>query len=78
MKYVNVADAKEQFADLVGQIERKEQKEIFLTHNGKPIVKMIPVEEIPAKKRVGVAKGKFKVPAEFDEWDKDVAAMFGA
>jgi len=78
MKYVNVADAKEQFADLIGQIERKEQKEIFLTHNGKPIVKMIPVEEIPAKKRVGVAKGKFKVPAEFDEWDKDVAAMFGA
>lgn len=78
MKYVNVADAKEQFADLVGQIERKEQKEIFLTHNGKPIVKMIPVDEIPEKKRVGVAKGKFKVPAEFDEWDKDVAAMFGA
>ena len=68
MKYVNVADAKEQFADLVGQIERKEQKEIFLTHNGKPIVKMIPVEEIPEKKRrIGIAKNVWNLPPDFDE-----------
>lgn len=29
------------------------------------------------KPRIGVAKGKFSVPEEFDEWDKEIADSFG-
>ena len=28
-------------------------------------------------KRIGVAEGKFKVPDEFDAWDKEIEEMFG-
>ena len=27
--------------------------------------------------RIGAAEGKFKVPDEFDAWDKEVEEMFG-
>ena len=31
----------------------------------------------PVEKRIGAAKGKLHVPDEFDEWDKEIAEMFG-
>ena len=79
MKYVNVIDAKEQFASLIKQLNTYQEDKIVFTYDDNPIVEMVRAEKKnPAKRRIGIAKGKFKVPAEFDEWDKDVAAMFGA
>ena len=77
MKYVNIMDAKEQFADLVTQLDTCKQDKIVLTYDEKPVVEMVRAPKKFSGKRVGVAKGKFKVPAEFDDWDKDVLEMFG-
>jgi len=78
MKYVNIMDAKEQFADLVTQLDTHRQDKIVLTYNEKPVIEMTRAPKKICGKRIGVAKGKFKVPAEFDDWDKEVLEMFGA
>ena len=45
MKYVSIVDAKEKFADLITELNQNQQEEIFLTSDGKPIIKMTPVTE---------------------------------
>ena len=76
MKYVNVIDAKEQFSDLVTLLSDP-LEEVYLTFNGKPIIKMSPIKEnLPAveepkpkpnpdRRRFGIAK--HKLPPDFDE-----------
>ena len=75
MKYVNVIDAKEQFTDLVTLLSDP-LEEVYLTFNGKPIIKMSPIKEnLPrvqeektnpdARRRFGIAKSK--LPPDFDE-----------
>ena len=79
MKYVSIVDAKEQFADLVTSLNSNPKEEIFLTFNGKPIIKMTPIKENlpcvkedkpapkPNHRRFGIAKGKYNLPPNFDE-----------
>ena len=33
--------------------------------------------KVDVSKRIGIAKGKFKMPKDFDKWDKDIEEMFG-
>jgi len=32
---------------------------------------------VDVSKRIGIAKGKVKMPKDFDKWDKDIEEMFG-
>jgi len=84
MKYVNIVNAKEQLADLI-KLLQDPQEEVYLTFNGKPIIKMTPitedlppVEEKPKPiRRAGIAKGKFTFDDElFDALDADIEKMF--
>ena len=34
-------------------------------------------DDATSRKRIGVAEGKFKVPDEFDLWDKEIEETFG-
>lgn len=85
MKYVNIVDAKEQFADLVNLLSKDPQEEIFLTFAGKPIIKMQPVKEnlplVPEpdpkpdsdRRRFGIAKRTFVLDDElFDALDAEI------
>lgn len=80
MKYVNVIDAKEQFSDLVTLLNDP-LEEVYLTFNGKPIIKMSPIkenlplvkEENPNRRRAGIAKGKYVFDDElFDALDAEI------
>ena len=86
MKYVNIVNAKEQLADLI-KLLQDPQEEVYLTFNGKPIVKMLPITEDlppveekkpnPDARRFGIAKGKFVIDDElFDALDADIEKMF--
>ena len=33
--------------------------------------------KVDVSKRIGIAKGKFKMPKDFEKWDKDIEEMFG-
>ena len=72
---VNVVEAKRDFSRLMRLLETKKEESIFVARNGKPIIKMTVVEETPVSKRIGVAKGKFKAPDDFDAANDEVCAM---
>lgn len=84
MKYINVIDAKEQFADLVTLLSDP-LEEVYLTFQGKPIIKMTPIKQDlprvneekpvpnPDRRRFGIAKGQFTFDDElFDAMDAEI------
>lgn len=77
MTQVNMLEAKTDLSRLVRMLETKQEDVIYLARNGKAIVQMTLISKKSDKKRIGVAEGKFKVPDEFDCWDREVEEMFG-
>ena len=68
MKYVNVIDAKEQFSNLITQLNTYQEDKIIFTYDDTPIVEMVRTEKRnPAKRRIGIAKNVWKLPPDFDE-----------
>jgi antitoxin (DNA-binding transcriptional repressor) of toxin-antitoxin stability system len=76
MPSVNMLQAKSSLSRLVEAIEQGTEREIIIARNGHPAAKLVPMDTLPAKKRIGVAKGKFKVPDSIDAHNEDVARLF--
>lgn len=72
---VNVFEAKTDFSKLIRLLESRREESITVARNGKPVAKIIPYESAPVSKRIGVAKGKFTVPEDFDADNEEIAAM---
>ena len=72
---VNVFEAKTDFSKLIRLIESGREEFITVARNGRPVVKIVPVESTPVSKRIGIAKGKFEVPEDFDAGNDEIAAM---
>ncbi|MFA7506487.1 MAG: type II toxin-antitoxin system Phd/YefM family antitoxin, partial [Burkholderiaceae bacterium] len=62
MSSVNMLQAKSSLSRLVEAIESGREREIIIARNGRPAAKLVPMDAMPAGKRIGVAKGKFEVP----------------
>lgn len=77
MIQVNMLEAKSDLSRLVRLLESRQEEVIYLARNGTAVVQMTLIPRKPAGTRIGVAEGKFKVPDEFDQWDKEVEDMFG-
>ena len=73
---VNITDVGE-FAKLLQLIESGQEEQIIFTRYGKPVVKLVTVEDEPVSRRIGVAKGKLKTPADLDRDNDRIAEMFG-
>lgn len=75
MGYVNMHDAKSRLSQLVDAIESGAETEIVLARNGRPAARLVP---IAAKRaiRMGLARGKFTVPDDWDADDEEIAALF--
>ena len=79
MQTFNIHQAKTQLSRLV---ERASKGEAFIiARAGKPMVKVVPLEEAPArektKRKLGFLEGQFKVPDDFDTMFQDeIEAMF--
>ena len=76
MPSVNMLQAKSSLSRLVESIEQGQEREIVIARNGRPVAKLVPIGAIPAGKRIGVAKGKFKVPDDIDAHNDEVAKLF--
>ena len=76
MPSVNMLQAKSTLSRLVEAIEQGQEREIIIARNGRPAAKLVPMDAVPAGKRIGVAKGKFKVPDSIDAHNEEVARMF--
>lgn len=77
MEAVNMHDAKTRLSALVDAVESGREAEIVIARNGKPAARLVPVAAKPdVSKRIGIAKGQFVVPDDWDRDDEAIAAMF--
>jgi len=79
MRQVNIHEAKTHLSRLVEEAGAGET--IILAKAGKPIAKIVPLEDKPAEKKkpreLGFLKGKLNVPDDFDTMFQDeIIAMF--
>jgi len=75
MMQVNVLEAKTDFSKLIRLLETKKEDYITVARNGKPVVKITLINEVPVSKRIGIAKGKFTVKGDFDADNGMIADM---
>ena len=75
MLQVNILEAKTDFSKLIRMLESGRENAITVARNGRPVVKITLVDETPVSRRIGVAKGKFKAPDDFDAAGEAAAAM---
>jgi prevent-host-death family protein len=69
---VNMLEAKSNLSRLVEAVESGAEAEIVIARNGRPAARLVPVRQSGKGRRIGVAKGAFKVP---DTIDADNAAV---
>ena len=79
MSQVNMHDAKTRLSKLVHDLESGREDEITIARNGKPVARLVRAEDSGAAgRRIGVAKGAFRLPEQTEELDREVAALFAA
>lgn len=80
MKTVNIHEAKTHLSRLVEEAASGEG--FVIAKAGKPMVKVVPLEEAPLdtpkkKRRIGFLEGQFSVPDDFDTmFAKEIEEMF--
>ena len=72
---VNVLEAKTELSKLMRLLETQREDVVKIARNGKPVVEMKAIKNAPVSNRIGVAKGKFTVPDDFDANNDEIAAM---
>ena len=72
---VSVHEAKTHLSKLLQRVMAGE--EIVIAKSGKPVARIVPIEQKPGPRQPGSAKGLFTVPDSFfDELPEDVLASF--
>ena len=76
MVTVNIHEAKTQLSKLVDRAAKGEP--FVIAKAGKPLVKVVALDAPKAPRRLGVLKGQFKVPEDFNTIGAAaISAMFG-
>ena len=78
MPTVNMLEAKSSLSRLVEAVESGAVSEIIIARNGKPAAKLVAIATGSRGKRLGAARGKFKVPKSIDSHNEEVAKLFGS
>jgi len=65
MATVNIHAAKTNFSKLVDQAAAGE--EIVIARAGKPVARLVSLEPSPKKRRLGILRGKMRLPDNFDD-----------
>lgn len=76
MQTVDIEEAKSQLSELVDQAARGES--FVIAKDGKPLVKVSPVDAPEKPARLGFLAGEIEVPDDFDRMgEREIAALFG-
>lgn len=76
MSTVNMLEAKSNLSRLVEAVESGAEEEIVIARNGKPAARLVPIQRAPKGRRLGVAKGKFKIPETIDADNSLIEELF--
>ena len=74
---VNILEAKTKLSSLVRMVETGQEDMVVIARYGKPVAKITVFNDTPVSKRIGIAKGRLKTPADLDQDNEEIAAMFG-
>ncbi len=76
MEQVNIHEAKTHLSRLVASIESGETSQVVIARNGRPVVKMVRLDELPRRPiRLGLAEGKFRLPDDFDAHNEYIGKL---
>ena len=77
MTTIDIAQAKERFADVMERVSNGE--EVIIEKDGRAMAKVIPLEQPPRRPvRLGGLEGKIDVPRGYeDKEDPEILRMFG-
>jgi antitoxin (DNA-binding transcriptional repressor) of toxin-antitoxin stability system len=74
---VNMLEAKTNLSRLVEAGESGAEDEIVIARNGRPAARLVAVNPpTDVSRRIGLAKGRFKVPDDFDQDNELIRRMF--
>jgi len=76
MCQVNVLEAKTNFSKLLLLLETKQESEVIICKNNKPVAKLTPMHGFDLSKALGIAEGKWTIPDDFDDEDPNINEMF--
>jgi len=76
MHMVNILEAKTHLSRLVEEIASGALRDIVIARNGKPVARLVPIEQRPVT--LGVLHGKYQIPLDIDVGNAEIAAEFGA
>lgn len=76
MTQVNMLEAKTDLSKLVRLLETRQEEVILIARNGTPVVEMKLAGKQPMSRRIGIAKGRLRVPEDFDTWGRDILEAF--
>jgi len=75
MMQVNIAEGKRDFSKLIRLVEAGKESKIAVARNGEVAAYIIPASKTPISKRIGVGKGRFKAPVDFDANNDEIIEM---
>ena len=64
-KVINIHEAKTHLSRIVEEVAAG--KEVIIAKAGKPMARLVPMKRAVTRKRLGLLKGKIKIPADFDK-----------
>ncbi len=76
MVQANMLEAKTDLSKLVKMLEEGQEDVVYIARNNVPVVQMTLINLPAETQRIGVAKGAFTVPDDFDAWDAEVESLF--
>lgn len=76
MQVVSMSEVKATLSRLVEAIEQGREREIVIARAGRPVARLVALENDRIGTRIGIAKGVFQVPDSIDACDKEMAERF--
>jgi prevent-host-death family protein len=77
MSYVNIHEAKTHLSRYVEAVESGAETEVIIARNGKPAARLVPIENVLVRRRLGQAKGKFNFDCNrFQALDAEIEKLF--
>ena len=61
----------------VQTVETGQEAEIIIIRQGKPVARVTAVQDAKPSKRIGVARGRLKVPEDLDKYNDEIAELLG-
>ena len=71
MPRYNIAEFKAHLSDLVNRALAGE--EVIVARDNRPLLKLVPIESLPSRRKPGSARGMIKMAADFDATPEDFA-----